>query len=211
MSSSADAIEKQRRENNGHAYNVKKQDAAYEAGINEIWEKQRTTLSDPTLHDDGDVLQIADEDDRFNAHGGAPTPGAALDDSVSQLSGFTSSSRRGGQPRQLRITREIGDGHGGTIEQVEIVEDPIVIRHYIRRRAEMEAEELEYGPFPEPDPLAGLEFTLPAYTFVPTASSRWPLLAMPLETVLLRRSKFSSLPMSDHTMIDRSHDLAPAY
>ena len=194
MSSSADAIERQRKENNGHAYNVKKQDAAYEAGISEIWEKQRTTLSDPTLHDDADILQVADDDDRFHAHG-APTPGAAaLDDSVSQLSGFTSSSRRGGQPRQLRIMREVDDGHGGTIEQIEIVEDPVVIRHYIRRRAEMDAEELEYGPFPEPDPLAGLEFTFPAYTFVPTASSRWPLLAMPLETVLLRRSKLPPLP-----------------
>jgi transcription initiation factor TFIID subunit 1, fungi type len=193
MSSSADAIEKQRKENNGHAYNVKKQDAAYEAGITEIWEKQKATLSDPSLRDDTDIVQITDDDDRFNVQAVA-TPGAVLDDSVSQLSGFTSSSRRGGQHRQLRITRQVDDGHGGTIEQVDIVEDPVVIRHYMRRRAEVETEDLEYGPFPEPDPLAGLEFTLPAYTFVPTASSRLPLLAMPLETVLLRRSKCHGTP-----------------
>ncbi|SPO02221.1 related to transcription initiation factor IID 250K chain splice form 2 [Cephalotrichum gorgonifer] len=138
LSSSADAIEKQKRDNNGHAYNVKKQEQAYKSGIREIWGKQKTTLSDPTVHDDDDVLQIADEDDRFaNTQGAPPTPAAAPDDSVSQLSGFTSASRQ--SRKRLRIVRTVMGVDGNTEEVVEVVEDPVVISQYIKRRNEMEA------------------------------------------------------------------------
>ncbi|PKS12838.1 hypothetical protein jhhlp_001050 [Lomentospora prolificans] len=138
LSSSADAIEKQRRDNNGHAYNVKKQEQAYKSGISEIWNKQKATLSDPTLQDDNDIVQITDEDERFNVQGAA-TPAPAIDDSVSQFSGFTSASRQ--SKKRLRIVRHV-EGVDGTLEErIEIVEDPVVIAQYIKRRNEMDAAE----------------------------------------------------------------------
>lgn len=166
LSSSADAIEKQKRDNNGHAYNVKKQEQAYKSGIREIWGKQKTTLSDPTLHDDNDVLHLADEDERF-ATQGAPTPAAAPDDSVSQFSGFTSASRQA--KKRLRIVRHITGIDGNVEERVEVVEDPVVISQYIKRRNELEAADREYVspatlpnifPPPEPDPVSGLEIRI---------------------------------------------------
>jgi len=197
LSSSADAIEKQRRDNNGHAYNVKKQELAYKSGITEIWTKQKTTLSDPTLQDDDDILQIADEDERFNVQGAA-TPAPAVDDSVSQFSGFTTASRQ--SKKRLRIVRQVEGLDGALEERVEIVEDPVVIAQYIKRRNEMEAAEKEYGiktPItpptrfpPEPDPVAGLEFELPAYSIIHLASSKLSLLEMPRWTVYLPKSKF---------------------
>ncbi|CAI4218618.1 unnamed protein product [Parascedosporium putredinis] len=138
QSSAADMMEKQKRDNNGHAYNVKKQEQAYKTGISEIWNKQKTTLSDATLHDDDDIVQIADEDERFNIPGGA-TPVPTADDSVSQLSGFTSTSRQ--SKKRLRIVRQVEGLDGSLEERVEIVEDPVVIAQYIKRRNEMDAAE----------------------------------------------------------------------
>ena len=73
LATSADAMEREKRANGGHAYNVKKQQAMYEEGIREIWEKQKSTLSDPQAHDDNDVALTEDEDDRFNVQA-ATTP-----------------------------------------------------------------------------------------------------------------------------------------
>ncbi|KKF97073.1 putative transcription initiation factor [Ceratocystis platani] len=140
LATSADAMERQKRENNGHAYNVKRQEAMYRDGISEIWEKQRSTLSDPQLHDDNDVLHTADEDDRFSGHpsaaaaaGHGQTPMA--EDGFSQISGFTSASRAISK-KKLRITRQVRqpDGSVGVVE--EVVEDPVVIAHYLKRRDE---------------------------------------------------------------------------
>lgn len=201
QSSAADMMEKQKRDNNGHAYNVKKQEQAYKTGISEIWNKQKTTLSDATLHDDDDIVQIADEDERFNIPGGA-TPVPTADDSVSQLSGFTSTSRQ--SKKRLRIVRQVEGLDGSLEERVEIVEDPVVIAQYIKRRNEMDAAEKEYGfrtqaPLaspptrfpPEPHPVAGLEIELPAYSILHLASSKLSLLETPWWTVNLLRSKFS--------------------
>lgn len=201
LSSSADAIEKQKRDNNGHAYNVKKQEQAYKSGISEIWGKQKTTLSDGTVHDDDDVLQIADEDERFNNTQGAPTPAAAPDDSVSQFSGFTSASRQ--SRKRLRIVRHIQGLDGNIEERVEVVEDPVVISQYIKRRNELEAADREYVPRvpatlsvfpPEPDPVSGLVVRITAYSLL--ASWRSPLLGMSIRTVRLPRSEYPPIPPS---------------
>ncbi|KAF4339059.1 transcription initiation factor TFIID subunit 1 [Fusarium beomiforme] len=136
LATSADAMEREKRANGGHAYNVKKQQAMYEEGIREIWEKQKATLSDGQEHDDKDVAVTEDEDDRFNVQS-AMTP-AQFDDGTSQISGLTSASRQ--QRRAIRITREIRLPDGSTQDRVEVVHDPVVISQYMKRRTEADLE-----------------------------------------------------------------------
>ncbi|CAH0048254.1 unnamed protein product, partial [Clonostachys solani] len=136
LATSADAMEREKRANGGHAYNVKKQQAMYEEGIREIWEKQKSTLSDPQEHDDNDIAVTEDEDDRFNVHS-APTP-AHIDDGTSQISGFTSSSRHA--KRAIRITRDVRLADGSTQQRTEVVYDPVVITQYMKRRTEADLE-----------------------------------------------------------------------
>lgn len=136
LATSADAMEREKRANGGHAYNVKKQQAMYEEGIREIWEKQKSTLSDGQEHDDKDVAVTEDEDDRFNVQS-AMTP-AQFDDGTSQISGLTSASRQ--QRRAIRITREIRMPDGSMQDRVEVVHDPVVISQYMKRRTEADLE-----------------------------------------------------------------------
>lgn len=143
LATSADAMEREKRANGGHAYNVKKQQAMYEEGIREIWEKQKMTLSDQQEHDDKDVQMNEDEDDRFNVQSAA-TP-AQFDEGVSQISGLTSSSRH--PKRAIRITREYELPDGTTQSRVEIVHDPVVISQYMKRRTEADLEMREYVVF----------------------------------------------------------------
>ncbi|CAG1993027.1 unnamed protein product [Fusarium graminearum] len=140
LATSADAMEREKRANGGHAYNVKKQQAMYEEGIKEIWEKQKTTLSDGQEHDDKDVAVTEDEDDRFNVQS-AMTP-AQFDDGTSQISGLTSASRQ--QKRTIRITRDFRMPDGSTQSRIEIVHDPVVISQYMKRRTEADLESREY-------------------------------------------------------------------
>ncbi|KAF5586265.1 transcription initiation factor TFIID subunit 1 [Fusarium pseudoanthophilum] len=140
LATSADAMEREKRANGGHAYNVKKQQAMYEEGIREIWEKQKSTLSDGQEHDDKDVAVTEDEDDRFNVQS-AMTP-AQFDDGTSQISGLTSASRQ--QRRAIRITREIRMPDGSMQDRVEVVHDPVVISQYMKRRTEADLEMREY-------------------------------------------------------------------
>ncbi|KFG80517.1 transcription factor TFIID complex subunit Taf111 [Metarhizium anisopliae] len=136
LATSADAMEREKRANGGHAYNVKKQQAMYEEGIKEIWEKQKSTLSDAQEHDDKDVAVTEDEDDRFNVHAAA-TP-AQFDDGTSQISGFTSASRH--VKKAIRITREVRLQDGSTQTRTEVVHDPVVISQYMKRRTEADLE-----------------------------------------------------------------------
>ncbi|KAM5370605.1 hypothetical protein ACJZ2D_008431 [Fusarium nematophilum] len=136
LATSADAMEREKRANGGHAYNVKKQQAMYEEGIREIWEKQKTTLSDAQGHDDKDVAVTEDEDDRFNVQS-AMTP-AQFDDGTSQISGLTSSSRH--PRRAIRITREVRMPDGSVQNRIEVVHDPVVISQYMKRRTEADLE-----------------------------------------------------------------------
>ncbi|KAG6026635.1 hypothetical protein E4U41_001223 [Claviceps citrina] len=140
LATSADAMEREKRANGGHAYNVKKQQAMYEEGIKEIWDKQKATLSDTQEHDDKDVAINEDEDDRFNVHAAA-TP-AQFDEGTSQISGFTSSSRL--LKRAIRITREVRLADGTTQSRIEVVHDPVVISQYMKRRTEADLEIKEY-------------------------------------------------------------------
>ncbi|KAF5658996.1 transcription initiation factor TFIID subunit 1 [Fusarium heterosporum] len=157
LATSADAMEREKRANGGHAYNVKKQQAMYEEGIKEIWEKQKTTLSDFQEHDDKDVAVTEDEDDRFNIQS-APTPAqfAQFDDGTSQISGLTSASRQ--QKRAIRITRDVQMPDGSIQSRVEIVHDPVVISQYMKRRTEADLEMRDSRPTgnADHDRLAGI-------------------------------------------------------
>ncbi|OAA40612.1 transcription factor TFIID complex subunit Taf111 [Metarhizium rileyi] len=141
LATSADAMEREKRANGGHAYNVKKQQAMYEEGIREIWEKQKATLSNGQEHEDKDVAVTEDEDDRFNVAAAAPTP-AQYDDGTSQISGFTSASRH--VKKAIRITREVRLQDGTTQRRTEVVHDPVVISQYMKRRTEADLELKEY-------------------------------------------------------------------
>ncbi|EPE07079.1 taf1-like protein [Ophiostoma piceae UAMH 11346] len=140
---SADAMERERKANNGHMYNVKKQDALYNDAIRKIWASQRSTLQDDMAHDDEDVQPQDDEDDRFNAAKEAATPAPAhLDDSVSQLS--KPSMSQAPEKRKLRITRTYTDPKTGqTVSKTEIVHDPGVISQYMRQRASLDMEKID--------------------------------------------------------------------
>ncbi|KAK6199771.1 hypothetical protein LQW54_009897 [Pestalotiopsis sp. IQ-011] len=138
LATSADAIERERKANGGHSYNVKKQNEMYTAAIKEIWERQKLTLSDPTTHEDADVLDTANEDDRFNPQKSADhTSAAHLDDGRSQLSRFSQNSRSG--RRKLKITRQKRAADGSIQTEILILEDPQVIRSYIKSRREQDA------------------------------------------------------------------------
>jgi transcription initiation factor TFIID subunit 1, fungi type len=205
LATSADAMERERRANGGHAYNVKKQEAMYKEGIREIWEKQKSTLSDPTEHDDDDILPTADEDDRFNVQT-SQTP-AAMDDGTSQISGFTSSSRQ--QRRKLKIIRTYRDAKGNEETREEIVEDPIVIANYLKRRAESDVETRKYAEthsFPTPDPISGLVFNflkLPAYVSNSLVSTTIGRQAIPISTAVKWLGQ--QFPSLDIDLLTNSH------
>jgi transcription initiation factor TFIID subunit 1 len=140
LATSADAIERERKANGGHSYNVKKQQDMYNAAIREIWERQKTTLSDITTHDDADVLDTANEDDRFNSRHAEATP-APVDDGRSQFSRFSAASRSG--RRKLKITRKKTNSDGDVVTETVVVDDPLVIRNYMKQRSVLTEKERE--------------------------------------------------------------------
>ncbi|RYP11014.1 hypothetical protein DL764_000311 [Monosporascus ibericus] len=136
LATSADAIERERKANGGHSYNVKKQQDMYNAAIRQIWERQKASLSDDTTHDDADVLDTANEDDRFNPRQSTATPAAHLDDGRSQLSRLSGTSRAG--RKKLRITRKKRNSAGDVVTESVVLDDMVVIRSYMRQRKELE-------------------------------------------------------------------------
>ncbi len=139
MSTSADAIERQRKANGGHMYNVKNQDQLYTEALNDIWVRQRESLQDSTEHDDEDVLMQEDEDDRFNVqnHQVAATP---VQEGMSQISRSAASALN---RRKLKITRETRNERGELVKVTEIVHDPVVITQYLKKRRQHELENIE--------------------------------------------------------------------
>ncbi|TDZ66116.1 putative transcription initiation factor TFIID 111 kDa subunit [Colletotrichum trifolii] len=167
-----------RKANNGHAYNVKEQEAMYRKGIREIWEKQKSSLEDGAEKDDDLVVPPpADEDDRFLPQR-AQTPAAAhVDEGMSQITGLTTSTSRN-QRKRLKITREVLSESGSVEQKVVIIEDPVIIDRYIKRKKELELEDFKYElppRIPPPDPLSGLSFNihaLPAHIFTCLVSTK---------------------------------------
>lgn len=144
LATSADAIERERKANGGHSYNVKKQQDMYNAAIRQIWERQSATLSDNTMHADTDVLDTANEDDRlFSQQPKQPpaTPAAMIDDGRSQLSRLSAGSRL--SKRKLRIVRRKRNDAGEIETESIIIEDAVVIRNYMKQRREKEEADRE--------------------------------------------------------------------
>jgi hypothetical protein len=142
LATSADAIERERKANGGHSYNVKKQQDMYNAAIQDIWGRQKATLSDPTTHEDSDVLDTANEDDRFNAPRPSDyTPAPQMDDGRSQFSRLSQGSRLG--RRKLKITRKKENEDGQIVTETVIIEDPAVIKNYVKQRRDIEAANRE--------------------------------------------------------------------
>jgi len=138
---SADAIERERKANGGHSYNVKKQEELYNKAIQKIWGLQRASLEDVTPHDDEDVQDQEDEDDRFNAQSVAATPAPHLDDRMSQISRRTSNAP---EKRKLKITRKVRDSRTGeVVTKSEVVHDPGIIAQYMKIRAMRDMENIE--------------------------------------------------------------------
>ncbi|OTB05063.1 hypothetical protein M426DRAFT_57581 [Hypoxylon sp. CI-4A] len=135
LATSADAIERERKANGGHSYNVKKQQDMYNTAIRQIWERQKSTLSDATTHDDADVLDTTNEDDRFNARQADATP-APVDEGRSQFSRLSAAS--GSRKRKAKIIRKKLNEEGQIVTETIILDDPVVIRNYLKQRREIE-------------------------------------------------------------------------
>lgn len=149
LATSADAIERERKANGGHSYNVKKQQDMYNAAIRDIWERQKATLGDGTTHDDADVLDTANEDDRFNQRQPDATP-APVDDGRSQFSRFSAASRCG--KRKLKITRKKTNSDGEVSMETVVLEDPLVIRNYMKQRSVLTEKDRDvYSIIPSAD------------------------------------------------------------
>lgn len=149
QSTSADALERERKLNGGHTYNVRKQNEAYAEVISDIWNKQKASLSDGQVHDDADVAPQEDEDERlyanlanssFSANGIVATP--RFDEGVSQISRSALSAARNAK-RKLRITRTVRDPDGTEREVEEIIDDPGVIQEYRQRRRQLRKDTIE--------------------------------------------------------------------
>ena len=141
LATSADAIERQRKANGGHMYNVKNQDTLYTEAITDIWNRQRESLLDAQEHDDDDVLAQEDEDDRFNVQPHsqvAATPAVA--EGMSQISQSAASALN---RKKLKITREVRRENGDVQVVTEIVHDPAVITQYLKRRRQQDLDRIE--------------------------------------------------------------------
>ena len=124
--------------NNGHGYNVKKQQKIYNDAIRVIWEAQKEDLSNTA---EREVHAITPEEAADRAQFGVAqtphstaTPAPHFDDSASVFSSGTQQSNR-----VLRIVRKIVNAYGQVDDVVEIVKDPRVITQYLRRRRERDA------------------------------------------------------------------------
>jgi len=155
QATSEDAIARERKANGGHKYNVDKQNEIYARAIKDIWEKQKANLSDTNEHA-GDEMELdhpLETEQPYGVHAtpySAATP-AGFDDSVSQISRYSTSSRQAGKAH--RIVRIITNKWGQKEEVAEIVTDQRVWREYMRRRHALDADGLNvYEVKPTGDP-----------------------------------------------------------
>ncbi|KAL6714653.1 hypothetical protein ACLMJK_008078 [Lecanora helva] len=149
----ASAIEKirakQMKDSSGHAYNVQEQQKSYEQSIRRIWEAQKRSLSSTYEQSgfdiDEDPLEEASSD-AFRAR----TPRSETqtpvnvrrrdDETMSQYTQHSSGSQVG---KILKISRNVSDANGGIVVRTETIQDPKVIRQYLKRKNQEEEETLE--------------------------------------------------------------------
>ena len=136
---------KRLKENNGHGYNVQRQQQQYDESIRRIWEAQKRSLSSTV---DTAEREVDEEELEENMDGqaddGTPrsearmpvTPRLHEEETASQSTHFSSRSEAG---KILEITRQVRDNWGNDEVKTEIVRNPRVIRMYLKRKHEMEA------------------------------------------------------------------------
>jgi len=142
-------MDKQRlKELGGHSYNVARQQKQYEEAIDRIWRAQFKSLSSTEEHPDIDIEDAhRDEeptDDLFE-EGRTPrsegTPWLHRDDETT--SQFSRMSAKTQSRKVLKITRRVINKHGDRENQVEVIRDPKVIRQYLQKRRELDAEKTQ--------------------------------------------------------------------
>lgn len=137
---------KKLKELGGHSYNVARQQKSYEESIRRIWDAQKRSLSSTLLQSDGDLdEENLEETDHFRGRVGTPrseSQNQALfrrpdDETTSQFSKLSADSHAG---KVLRITRYFRDEDGQLVKGEDVIEDPRVIRQYLKRRHAKEVE-----------------------------------------------------------------------
>jgi transcription initiation factor TFIID subunit 1, fungi type len=137
---------KKLKELGGHSYNVARQQKSYEESIRRIWDAQKRSLSSTLQQSDVDLdEENLEEPDNHRGHAGTPrselqNPASfrRLDDeTTSQYSRLSTDSQAG---KVLRIFRYVRDEDGQLIKGEDVIQDPRVIRQYLRRRHAREAE-----------------------------------------------------------------------
>lgn len=167
---SSDQSAKDAQKKNGHGYNVKEQEEKYKKSIYEIWNRQKSNLSDPVEHSENEMeLEQEDEDRRLNP---AATPmsmatPAGFDDSASQLSRFSGADRHG---KAMRITRKVRNKLGQLEEHTHIVKDPRVAREYQKRRHAIDNASTKFVIYLLQNSSANI---ISVYDAKPTGNAEW--------------------------------------
>lgn len=124
----------------GHQYNVARQHREYTETIARIWKAQRSSLGStepPELE-----IEDAQRDDQLEDLFDEGRLSVLDDDTTSQFTRFSAANQG---TKILRIVRRIRNGRGEIENVAEIITDPKVIRQYIRRRRETNAEKTKYA------------------------------------------------------------------
>lgn len=123
----------------GHSYNVALQQKAYDEEIKRIWYTQSKALSNPNI----DHLEW--DESESQREGEAMETGKSLSTVANQnikndSESLFSQASANQNSKVLRITRFVRDENGTVQRQVEVVQDPNLIRAYVKRRQKIEDE-----------------------------------------------------------------------
>lgn len=128
-----------------HAYNVAKQQKAYEDEISRIWNAQKASLSmtnDQVL--DKETLEHSGDFEAESPYADVPpSPGANESEQDDDLTSLTSGMSASNLNKVLKIQRVTKDVNGEMVTTTEIVRNPHVIHAYIQKRRMMEEENLD--------------------------------------------------------------------
>ena len=119
---------KKRQEASGHNYNVQKQQEQYRETIAEVWAAQNRSLSIQVEHDIPE--QDPDYEQEHDRRSMSKDPRASFtrrteDDTTSAWSSASQSSK------VCRIVRKVRNAAGQLVDEVEVVEDPLIWKRYV--------------------------------------------------------------------------------
>jgi hypothetical protein len=161
-------MDKQRlKELGGHSYNVARQQKQYEEAIDRIWRAQYKSLSsteEPTDIDLDDAHRDDDAADELFEDGRTPRSESWMHRDDETTSQFSRMSAKTQSRKVLKLKRRFTNKHGVEEWREETVSDPKVIRQYLQRRREIEAEKTQIESLiptgnPDNDKLAKRRYT----------------------------------------------------